>query len=144
MCGYHQWSSPGPQARSPRLMEARATGGACPSPQREPSCSPALSRGARATEGSSPQASAEAPSPGACLLPEDAGCQGATVPIRSPLSLPSPRGHGVPWQGKCRLEPLGPGVPPAGLCCVSRQLTFIAVCVCFPFSPVKRQQRPPQ
>ena len=53
MCGYRQWSSPGPQAGSPRLTEAWATGGAYPSPRREPSCSPALSRGALAAGGTS-------------------------------------------------------------------------------------------
>jgi len=83
MCSYLQWPSPGPQAGSPPLMEARATGGAYPSPRGEPSCSPALSRGALAAGGSSPQAPPEAPSPGAWLLPEDAGYQGAMVPIQS-------------------------------------------------------------
>lgn len=83
MCSYRQWPSPGPQAGSPLLMEAQATGGAYPSPRGEPSCLPALSRGALAAGGSSPQAPPEAPSPGAWLLPEDAGYQGAMVPIQS-------------------------------------------------------------
>lgn len=87
MCGYRWWSSAGSQAGSPRLMEAWATGEACPSLQGKPSCSPALGRGALAARRSSPQAPAEALSPGACLLPEDSGCQRAVVPISKSLLL---------------------------------------------------------
>lgn len=87
-------------------MEAWATGEARPSLRGKPSCSPALSRGALAAGWGSPQAPAEALSPGTCLLPEDAGCQGAIVPIpESPLLCHSPEGTASAGRSSADLSP---------------------------------------
>lgn len=91
MCAYHQWSSPGPQARVSAVDGSPGRLWWVPQPTEEPSCCALPSVREPGPQRELPTGLGRGPSPGACLLPGAAGCQGAAVPHSESLSLPSPR-----------------------------------------------------